>query len=43
MTAPAPTIVLMKFAAITNAYRKQFDAFWRSGSPAETGAQQVAS
>jgi DNA-binding XRE family transcriptional regulator len=27
-TVPAPTIILHKFAAITNAYRKQFDAFW---------------
>lgn len=27
-TEPAPTIVLLKFRAITNAYRKQFDAFW---------------
>lgn len=28
-TVPAPTIVLLKFRAITNAYRKQFDAFWK--------------
>lgn len=28
-TIPAPTIVLLKFDAITNAYRKQFNAFWQ--------------
>lgn len=28
-TIPAPTIVLLKFDAITNAYRKQFEAFWK--------------
>jgi len=28
-TIPAPTIVLLKFPAITNAYRKQFEAFWK--------------
>ena len=28
-TVPAPTIVLLKFPAITNAYRKQFEAFWK--------------
>lgn len=28
-TVPAPTIVLLKFRAITNAYRKQFEAFWK--------------
>jgi transcriptional regulator with XRE-family HTH domain len=28
-TSPAPTIVLLKFDAITNAYRKQFKAFWQ--------------
>lgn len=28
-TVPAPTIVLLKFDAITNAYRKQFKAFWQ--------------
>ena len=27
-TAPGPTIVLLKSRAITNAYRKQFKAFW---------------
>ncbi len=27
-TVPAPTIVLHKFPAITNAYRKQFEAMW---------------
>jgi hypothetical protein len=27
-TAPAPTIMLIKSRAITNAYRKQFQAFW---------------
>ncbi|MGE3623588.1 MAG: multiprotein-bridging factor 1 family protein [Bdellovibrionales bacterium] len=31
-TVPAPTIVLLKFSAITNAYRKQFDAFWEMAS-----------
>lgn len=28
-TIPAPTIVLHKFPAITQAYRKQFEAFWK--------------
>jgi transcriptional regulator with XRE-family HTH domain len=28
-TVPAPTIVLLNFPAITNAYRNQFEAFWR--------------
>ncbi|MGE0108983.1 MAG: helix-turn-helix domain-containing protein [Bdellovibrionales bacterium] len=28
-TDPSPTIVLLKFDAITNAYRKQFNAFWK--------------
>lgn len=28
-TIPAPTIILHKFPAITKAYRKQFDAFWK--------------
>lgn len=28
-TVPAPTIVLHKFPAITHAYRKQFEAFWK--------------
>jgi DNA-binding XRE family transcriptional regulator len=28
-TVPAPTIILHKFPAITDAYRKQFDAFWK--------------
>lgn len=28
-TIPAPTILVIKHAAITNAYRKQFDAFWQ--------------
>jgi transcriptional regulator with XRE-family HTH domain len=28
-TNPAPTIVLLKFDAITSAYRKQFNAFWQ--------------
>jgi transcriptional regulator with XRE-family HTH domain len=27
-SVPAPTIVLLKFPAITNAYRTQFEAFW---------------
>jgi DNA-binding XRE family transcriptional regulator len=27
-TVPAPTIILHKFPAITNAFRKQFDALW---------------
>ena len=29
-TIPSPTIVLHKFPTITNAYRKQFDAFWKA-------------
>lgn len=28
-TAPGPTIMLIKSRAITNAYRKQFQAFWK--------------
>lgn len=28
-TTPKPTIILHKFPAITEAYRKQFDAFWQ--------------
>lgn len=28
-TAPGPTIMLLKSRAITNAYRKQFQAFWK--------------
>ncbi len=28
-TVPAPTIVLHKMPAITSAYRKQFEAFWK--------------
>jgi DNA-binding XRE family transcriptional regulator len=28
-TVPAPTIILHKFPAITSAYRKQFEAFWK--------------
>ena len=28
-TLPGPTIILHKLPAITNAYRKQFDAFWK--------------
>jgi DNA-binding XRE family transcriptional regulator len=28
-TTPAPTIILHKFPAVTEAYRKQFDAMWK--------------
>lgn len=28
-TVPSPTIILHKFPAITEAYRKQFDIFWK--------------
>jgi hypothetical protein len=28
-TVPAPTIIVHKFPAITQGYRKQFDAFWK--------------
>jgi DNA-binding XRE family transcriptional regulator len=28
-TVPGPTIIVHKFKAITEAYRKQFDAFWK--------------
>jgi DNA-binding XRE family transcriptional regulator len=28
-TIPSPTIIVHKFAAITNSYRRQFDAFWK--------------
>jgi hypothetical protein len=40
MTVPAPTIVLLKFPAITNAYRKQFEAFWKIANKM-TPASQV--
>ncbi len=33
-TTPGPTIVLLKSRAITNAYRKQFQAFWDMAHPA---------
>ena len=29
-TIPAPTIILHKFPAITDAYRRQFHAFWKA-------------
>lgn len=32
-TAPGPTIMLLKSRAITNAYRKQFQAFWKMATP----------
>ena len=32
-TDPAPTIVLLRFTPITNAYRKQFNAFWSMAKP----------
>ncbi len=32
-TTPGPTIVLIKSLAITNAYRKQFQAFWNMAYP----------
>jgi transcriptional regulator with XRE-family HTH domain len=32
-TAPGPTIMMLKSRAITNAYRKQFQAFWKMASP----------
>ena len=32
-TAPGPTIMLIKSRAITNGYRKQFQAFWNMASP----------
>lgn len=35
-TSPAPTIVLLKFPAITAAYRKQFEAFWKIAKPMPT-------
>lgn len=28
-TVPSPTVILHKYPTITNAYRKQFQAFWR--------------
>jgi DNA-binding XRE family transcriptional regulator len=34
-TVPAPTIVLHKMPAITNAYRKQFDAMWNLSREAD--------
>lgn len=43
-TVPAPTIILHKFPAITNAYRKQFDAFWKMSKepdvPQDTGSMK---
>lgn len=32
-TTPGPTIMLIKSRAITNAYRKQFQAFWKMSYP----------
>jgi transcriptional regulator with XRE-family HTH domain len=32
-TTPGPTIMLLKSRAITNAYRKQFQAFWKMAYP----------
>jgi transcriptional regulator with XRE-family HTH domain len=37
-TTPGPTIMLLKSKAITNAYRKQFQAFWKMAyAPPSTG------
>jgi hypothetical protein len=38
-TVPGPTIMLLKSRAITNAYRKQFQAFWKMAvaPPAQQG------
>jgi DNA-binding XRE family transcriptional regulator len=40
-TVPAPTIVILKFPAITDAYRAQFEAFWKIAQkpPSPSGAQ----
>jgi transcriptional regulator with XRE-family HTH domain len=39
-TIPAPTIVLLKFPAITNAYRKQFEAFWKIAHPMPSASRK---
>jgi DNA-binding XRE family transcriptional regulator len=41
-TVPAPTILVLKFPAITDAYRKQFAAFWKlSEEPALSAKPKV--
>lgn len=35
-TTPGPTIMLLKSRAITNAYRKQFETFWKMAHPASS-------
>jgi hypothetical protein len=37
-TVPAPTIILHKFPAITAAYRKQFEAFWKMSRDPDVAA-----
>lgn len=40
-TVPAPTILLLNFPAITNAYRAQFEAFWQMAQePVVSGSSQ---
>ena len=40
-TVPAPTIVLHKFPAITHAYRKQFEAFWKMAKEPDIARQDA--
>jgi transcriptional regulator with XRE-family HTH domain len=39
-TIPAPTIVVLKFPAITEAYRKQFTAFWELSEEPDVAIKQ---
>lgn len=39
-TTPSPTIILHKFPAITNAYRKQFEAMWRTAQIPDPSKKQ---
>lgn len=40
-TTPGPTIVLLRSRAITNAYRKQFYAFWKMSYPPTIGDERA--
>lgn len=39
-TTPGPTIMLLKSRAITNAYRKQFQTFWKMSRPATSAVEK---
>jgi hypothetical protein len=39
-TIPKPTIILHKFPAITEAYRKQFDIFWNISKEPDITAEK---